>query len=171
MFESLKKNIKRRKLSKMEVSIDRKISFHNFRTARSCLFFGIEGEFPEKLIEQLKKELSEHMEVHMLFLNDWDRPVSDRIKSAVYVTEEDVSRSGSFLNEELEKAVNFSYDLLIDFSVSANAVGDFILRNSRAKCKLGMERSGFQNDIIFEGMEDKTLFIRRLTELLNTTNS
>lgn len=167
MFENFKKNLKRSRLAKKSVLVERELSFRNFQTARTCLLFGIEGDASPASIEKLRSALPAAMSVEVLILEkEKDRPAGDKIKQAIRVSEGDISLSGKLVNARLREIIHFSHDLLIDLSSSPDSIGDYLLKSSRAKCKIGMEREGFQGDIIFEGIKEIESLQARLNDLL-----
>ncbi|MDR1414802.1 MAG: hypothetical protein LBI96_03235 [Odoribacteraceae bacterium] len=167
MFDNFKKNLKKSRLARRSFRVDRELSFQNFQTARTCLVFGVGGAVPASLLERSRAVLAGKVKVEMLILEVGEPAARGRNAGAVYVNEEDVSLSGRFVNARLHEMVHFSYDLLIDLSSGPDSVGDYILRSSRAKCKIGMEREGFQCDIVFEGSNATGAFPDRLGELLS----
>ncbi|MDR2131086.1 MAG: hypothetical protein LBP56_08005 [Odoribacteraceae bacterium] len=167
MFENFKKNLKKNRLAKRSVHVERNLSFQNFQTARACLLFGVEGSVSALSVENLRAMLAERMEVEVLILvGEKERPAVEEVKGAVYVNEGDISFSGKFVHARLHEMMHRSYDLLIDLSRGPDHVGDYLLRFSMAKCKIGMERGGFQCDIVFEGVEEVGVLQDRLSELL-----
>ncbi|MDR2413622.1 MAG: hypothetical protein LBD64_01380 [Odoribacteraceae bacterium] len=166
MFENFKKKLKRNRLARRPVHAPRDLSFQNFQTARACLLFGIDGESSAAEIETLAKTLGGRMKVEVLILDGDPDAATDRVEGAVYASEGDVSLSGKFMNTRLDEMIRFPYDLLVDLSRGASSVGDYLLKSSVAKCKIGMERDGFQCDIVFEGVEGLEELEHRLNELL-----
>jgi hypothetical protein len=167
MFENFKKNLKKSRLAKRPAHVERELSFQNYRTARACLLFGVEGGVPVASLEKLRDMLAGKMKVEVLILEgEKEQQATEKVKGAVYASEADVSLSGKFVNARLHEMMHFSYDLLIDLSRGPDDVGDYLLRFSRAKCKIGMERDGFQCDVVFEGVGEVELLQERLNELL-----
>lgn len=170
MFESFKKKYRRKKLASRPVNIDRKLSFHNFRTAKNCLVFAVNGDVSMEELTGLSVILREHMEVRMLMLSEEVLPEEQRLEGVLYVAESEVTASGKMLNAQLEQTILEGVDLLIDLSIAPHGVGDYLLRSSRAKCKIGMGREGFRHDIIFEEANTVPVFQERLIGLLNRDN-
>ncbi|MDR1274242.1 MAG: hypothetical protein LBK12_06795 [Odoribacteraceae bacterium] len=168
MFEKFKKNLKKSRLARRSIRVERELSFQNFQTARACLLFGVERDLPVPLLERLRVMLSGKMDVEVLVLEkEKEGPAVEKVKGAVYVSEEDVSLSGRLVNARLHEMMHFSYDLLVDLSPGPDSVGDYLLRFSRAKCKIGMTREGFQCDIVFDRASEAGAFPDRLSELLS----
>ncbi|MDR0544141.1 MAG: hypothetical protein LBG30_02155 [Odoribacteraceae bacterium] len=146
---------------------EREASFQNFETARTCLLFCIEGERSAAEIQKLRSALEKKMKVDtLLFRGATDPAGTGEVKKAIYMSEDDVSLAGKLANARLQEIIHFPYDLLVDLSRDADSVGDYLLRCSAAKCKIGIERSGFQCDIVFEGITEVEELWRRLNELL-----
>ncbi|MDR0766818.1 MAG: hypothetical protein LBF09_07795 [Odoribacteraceae bacterium] len=167
MFENFKKKLKRNRLAKRTTRASRELSFQNFQTARSCLLFCIDGERQAGEIERLRDMLSGKTRVEILILEgDAGHPATGTIEGAVRASDKDISLSGKFVNARLHEMMHFSHDLLVDLSRGACSVGDYLLASSAAKCKIGMERDGFQCDIVFEGIKEVDELQGRLNELL-----
>jgi hypothetical protein len=167
MFENFTRNLKRSRLSRKSPREGREVSFQNLETARACLVFGLERDLPVAMVETLRAMLSGKMKVDVLILKESkETSTGGAVSGATYAREEDISLSGKFLGARLQEMMRFPYDLLVDLSGAADRVGDYLLRSSRAKCKVGMERDGFQCDIVVEGARETGDFPARLRELL-----
>ncbi|MDR1756967.1 MAG: hypothetical protein LBR65_08450 [Culturomica sp.] len=69
-----------------------------------------------------------------------------------YVTGEDLSFSGRIVNEELLRIMETPYDLLLDLTDQSNPLIDYILKGSRAKCKIGVPKENFEADVMIDGV-------------------
>ena len=171
MFKEMIIGLKGKYLAAKTVRFERKLSFHNFKTARNCLLFGVYGDVTEEEMLRLKALLESYMDVSLLFFSSLKCEREKNLTDAIYANETSISFWGSFTDCLLKKTVENSFDLLIDLSMKRNNFGDYILRHSRAKCKIGMERDGFECDIVFDqvnGMED---FTKRVCNLLSHINA
>ncbi|KIO46544.1 MULTISPECIES: DUF6913 domain-containing protein [Sanguibacteroides] len=169
MFKKIFRKWKRWNLKGKQMEFERKLSFHNFKTARSCMIFWVESDIPFDKVERLKNLLSEHMNVDALVFLEPGRPLPV-IPKTFCVNEDCISYSGKFSDSKLKGCVENAYDLWIDLSLKPNVLPDYIVRNSRAKCKIGMGRSSFENDIIFEDVNDIDTFTERISRLLSKVN-
>lgn len=167
MFKEIGIILKRKRLATTKIIFERKLSFHNFRTARNCLLFWMNGDIVSEEAMKLKGVLARSMETTVLVFSPLKKKLERDIREAVYVNEDSVSFGGRFVDDKLKKIVGNSFDLLIDLSVKKDSFGDYIVRNSRAKCKIGMERDGFENDIVLDGVKGIEDFTGRLNDLLS----
>lgn len=171
MFKEIGIILKRKRLATKKIIVKRELSFHNFRTARNCLLFWRDGDIVSEEAMKLKGILARSMETTVLVFSPWKEKQERYIREAVYVNEDSVSFGGRFVDDKLKKIVENSFDLLIDLSVKKDSFGDYIVRNSRAKCKIGMERGSFENDIVFDGVKRIEDFSGRLNDLWNNINT
>jgi len=171
MFKEMIISLKGRYLAGKTIRFERKLSFHNFKTARNCLLFGVDGDVAKEEMFRLKTLLESYMDVSLLFFSSLKYGQEKNMTDAIYANEASISFGGSFTDHLLRETLENSFDLLIDLSIKRNNFGDYILRHSRAKCKIGMEREGFACDIVFDqvnGMED---FTKRVCNLLSHINA
>ncbi|WP_251623248.1 DUF6913 domain-containing protein [Odoribacter lunatus] len=89
-----------------------------------------------------------------------------QLENVVYVKSEDINAKGRILNERLVDLLNKEFDLLIDLSEGEDALVDYVLKNSMAKCKAGRRRSAFEADLMIEGTVDVLDFIDKLFDVL-----
>ncbi|WP_294142102.1 hypothetical protein [uncultured Sanguibacteroides sp.] len=169
MFKKIFRRLKRWNLKGKQMEFERKLSFHNFRTARNCMIFWVESDVPSDKIERLRNLLSEYMNVEALAFLELGRSMPAMPKTFC-VNENSISYSGKFSDSKLKECIENAYDLWIDLSLKPNALSDYIVRNSKAKCKIGMGRNSFENDIIFEDVNDIDTFTERISRLLNKVN-
>lgn len=90
-----------------------------------------------------------------------------QVDDVVYVKAEDVGFGGKIMNDKLFHVLEKPYDLLIDLTRESNVLVDYVLKNSQAKCKVGMEKEGFEADIVLKGISDPVVFIGELAKLLS----
>lgn len=171
MFKQLIINWKQKCLSRRIIDLQRDIAFVNLKTAKSCLFFGIDEDIVVEDLLCLKSFLPKHIETDILILTSCLRERGVWIEGAVYVNEDSISSFGRFVDSSLSVIEKKSYDLLIDFSIKKNSFGDYILRSSLAKCIIGRSREGGCHDISLERVESSGDFVMRVKELLSTVNA
>lgn len=87
--------------------------------------------------------------------------------NAVVLKNEDLVFGGKIQNEALLALLEREHDLLLDFTAISNGLLNYVLSNSQAKCKIGMKKDGFENDIVIGEVSESEQFIDKMTEILS----
>ena len=171
-FRTIKRNLRGKYrmwyLPRKKVVVERDLSFQNLQTAQSCLLFAMAETVEMDVVEKVQKIFPKHITVDVLF---WALEPTVYLPGVTYVEEKSFSNSGEISDSKLHNVLQTPYDILIDLSTDPCVEGDFILKQSLAKCKIGMSRKGFQGDVVFEAVKDMDHFILRLSELLKNVKN
>lgn len=87
--------------------------------------------------------------------------------NALVLRNEDLGFGGKIQNTRLPEVLNCPYDLLVDLSTESNVQLNYVLLNSQALCKIGMNREGGTHDVVIDGVSAPLQFIDKLIEILS----
>lgn len=133
-------------------------------SVKSCLVVWSAKETQEEHLKHLERKLPQVKLDKICFLPEgYETVQSDNV---TYVKDEELGFGGKILNERLPQLLDKDYDLLVDMSEGANVMVEYILKNSLAKCKVGMKKESFEADLILDGVSGVSDFIDKLFEVL-----
>lgn len=157
--------MKQDSLAKKTVTKEREKQYPDINAMTSCLVVGCAAASGmEEYLKLLKKKLLQVKMDKICFLPEGypELPVKD----VIYIKEEELSFGGKILNEELPVLLDKEYDLLVDLTAESHVVVDYVLRNSLAKCKVGMRKEEPGLDIVIDGVSNTSDFINKLFVVL-----
>lgn len=172
IINKLLHRVKVNSLEKKEDLQDRSLVYKSWNDIKTILLFwvaepGKENFVARDLLQQLKKS---QMKVDSLCFVMKGAEIL-QTDDMVYVQNEDLGFGGKIQNNRLLEMLAVQYDLLIDLSQDSNSMMDYILRNSRAMCKVGMKKEGFEADIIIDGANTLEDFVQKLVPVLSGLKS
>ncbi|HBO27954.1 MULTISPECIES: DUF6913 domain-containing protein [Culturomica] len=165
IIKSIFQRMKGDSLARKMTEVRREKEYSHMHTVKSGVVFWIAGGGEQPGLETIREKFPEVKMDKVCFLpaNYQGLQVDD----VVYVKAEDVGFGGKIMNDKLFHVLEKPYDLLIDLTRESNVLVDYVLKNSQAKCKVGMEKEGFEADIVLKGISDPVVFIGELAKLLS----
>lgn len=156
--------IKEETLTKKSGTADRKKEYNEIKSVKTCLVYWVADENQAIWLKMLNDRLGSAKIDKLCFIpENVEILVTDE---TVAVKNVDLGFGGKIQNDNLLRLMEKEYDLLIDLSMVNNVLADYVLRNSVAKCKVGMKREGFEADIVIDGVAGQTEFIEKMFEFL-----
>lgn len=139
--------------------------YPDLHAVKNCLVVWCANDRQEEYLKHLKKKLPQQVKLDKIcFLPEGCPVLSGR--DVVYVKEEELGFGGKISNEQLPALLDKECDLLVDLSEESNVMLDYILRNSLAKCKVGMKKESFDADLMIDNVSGISEFIDKLFEVL-----
>lgn len=163
IFSNIIHKFKEDSLSKREELKDRVLEYKELAEVKSSVVFW-SAEMPniDILLDKLSVLLGKNM-MKVCFIPD--KVISVVPVNTLSLRNEDLGFGGKILNQELLKLLENRFDVLIDLSSTSTTLCDYVLKNIQASCKIGIEKEGFQNDIILVGVENENDFIVQLEQI------
>ena len=167
MINKILHRVKESSLAKKTEIQDRDIEYKSLKELKSCLVFwvaeaGEDQESVKTLLQQLKVYVKKVDKLCFVMKDADVRPTDD----TVFVQNEDLGFGGKIQHDCLLDMLKVKYDILIDLSRSSNPMIDYILKNSQAKCKVGMTKEGFEADFIIDEVNTPAGLVANLLPVL-----
>lgn len=157
--------IKEDSLLKKQGTVERSVEYRDLKSLKTCLVFWVANENQSAWLKVLGDRLKGVKMDKLCFVPDHiEILVTD---GTVTMKNEDLAFGGKIRNKDLLELIEKKYDLLIDLSTVNNVLINYVLRNSRSRCKIGMKREGFDADIVIEGVTQQREFIDKMFEFLS----
>lgn len=131
---------------------------------KSCLVVWCANDRQTDYLIQLEKKLPGIKLDKICFLPEGYQAL--QLDCVTYVKSEELGFGGKILNEQLPALLDKEFDLLVDLSEGPNVMIEYILKNSLAKCKVGMKKENFEADLMLDGVAGVPEFIDKLFEVL-----
>lgn len=157
--------IKEDSLAKRRESVERRSEYKGVKSVKTGLVIWSADSRQAEWLERLSSGLKEVKFDRLCYIppkEDISMPVD-----VLVLRNEDLGFGGKIQNSQLPEVLNRSYDVLVDLSTEPNVLLNYVLLNSRALCKIGMNREGGERDIMIDGVSTPLMFIDKLTEILS----
>lgn len=157
--------MKQDSLAKKTAERKRTKQYPDLQAIKNCLVVWCANDNQEEYLKLLRKKLPQQVKLDKICFLPEGAPASS-FRDVVYVKEEELGFGGKILNEQLPELLDREYNLLVDLSEESNVMIDYILRNSLAQCKAGMEKENFDADLMVDNVSGILEFIDKLFEVL-----
>lgn len=156
--------IKEDSLVKKTAERKRVKEYPELHAIKSAVVVWCAHENQDSLLKQLHRKLPQVKWEKICFLPEGYQTL--QLDHVTYVKDEELGFGGKILNDSLSALLDRDFDLLVDLSEGQNVMVDYILKNSRAKCKAGMRKENFEADLMIDGAADAGDFIEKLFVVL-----
>lgn len=151
-------------LARKTTEAQREKKYHSLHWVKNGLVFWIGGSEEAAWLKAVREKFSGVKMDKICFIPPSYQGILT--EDTTYIKTEDLAFGGKIMNDRLFQVLEKPYDLLIDLTTESNVLIDYILKNSRAKCKIGMPKDNFEADIVLEGSRDTVDFIGRISGML-----
>lgn len=161
IFHRMKEDSLARKMTEAQ----REKKYQSLHRIKNGLVFWVAGSEEGSWLKAVREKFSE-VEVDKMCFVPPNYP-GILTEDVIYIKTEDLAFGGKIMNDKLLQALEKSYDFFIDLTTESNVLIDYVLKNSRAKCKISMPKDNFEADIVLEGSKDPIVFINELSGMLS----
>lgn len=165
IIDNILHRIKEDSLSKKTDITGRVLEYQELATIKTCLVFWVADHEQSVWLKKLTDKLKGVKTDKLCFIPKGFEEITSA--DIISIRNEDLGFGGKIQNDRLPAVIAKEYDLLIDLSTLSNGLIVHCLTNSRAHCKVGMKKEGFEADIIIDEISDPLVFIDKLFELLS----
>lgn len=157
--------IKEDSLVKRQGSVERCSEYKGLKSVRTGLIIWSGADEQAEWLEKISECLRDVKFDKLCYMPP--KVTAPNPVNALIIKNEDLGFGGKILNTQLPDLLGRQYDLLIDLSTESNTLLNYVLLNSKALCKVGMNRDGGERDITIVGVSQQLEFIDKLTEVLS----
>ncbi|MEG0795580.1 MAG: hypothetical protein RR397_03585 [Odoribacter sp.] len=155
-------------LSKRNEAVERIVEYQSLKDIKTCLIFWVADANQNEWLRQFIQHFPNVKINKLCFISSGvEMLVTDDI---VVMHNEDLGFGGKIQNDSLLAMLKERYDLFVDLTTVSNAMIDYVLLNSQAKCIVGMKKEGARADITIDSVSGQLEFIDKLAEILVKVN-
>lgn len=157
--------IKEDSLARRKDAAERHSEYKDLKSVKTGLVIWYASEQQNDWLKKLS-ECFKEVEFDKLCYMPAKEGIPDPVNTLV-LRNDDLGFGGKIAQEQLPGMLERKYDILVDLSTESNVLLNYVLLNSRASCKVGMDREGGERDIVIDGVTEQLTFIDKLAGILS----
>ena len=147
-------------LKKKAAGVDRVKVYRKLEKMQTGLVFWVGDPEEQRWLKEIGSRLAGVTMDKLCFVDSGYKDF--RMDNITYVTGEDLSFGGKIVNDELLRIMETPYDILLDLTTRSNPLVDYILKGSRAQCKVGICKENFEADVMIDGVRNPQDLIEKV---------
>lgn len=165
IFNNIIHRIKEDSLAKRQEAVARRTEYKELKSIKTGLVIWSANSGQIECLDKLAAGLKGVKFDRLCYMSP--KECDSEPVNTLVLRNEDLGFGGKIQNNRLPEMLNCPYDLLVDLSTESNVQLNYVLLNSQALCKIGMNREGGAYDIVIDGVSAPLPFIDKLIEILS----